>query len=117
MRIRVNLASQPFVELRPFFLRLRIIMGVLAVIAIGLLIGTHLLNKELVVARAQMDRLQAATQKAQQEKAANERKMRQPDNAAVLTRAHFLRCQGVALDPETVRIEALTPEELDRQLN
>jgi trans-AT polyketide synthase/acyltransferase/oxidoreductase domain-containing protein len=37
--------------------------------------------------------------------------------AAVLTRAHFLRCQGVALDPETVRIEPLTPEELDRRLN
>jgi trans-AT polyketide synthase/acyltransferase/oxidoreductase domain-containing protein len=37
--------------------------------------------------------------------------------AAVLTRAHFLRCQGVALDSESVRIEALTPEELDRQLD
>ena len=37
--------------------------------------------------------------------------------AAVLTRAHFLRCQGVALDPETVRIEPLTPDELDRRLN
>ena len=37
--------------------------------------------------------------------------------AAVLTRAHFLRCQGVALDPATVRIEPLTPEELDRHLN
>jgi PfaD family protein len=37
--------------------------------------------------------------------------------AAVLTRAHFLRCQGVALDPETVRIEPMTPEELDRRLN
>jgi len=111
MRIRVNLASQPFVELRPFFLRLRIIMGVLAVIAIGLLIGTHLLNKKLVVARAQMDRLQASTQKAQQEKAANERKMRQPDNAAVLTRAHFLNAlflrksfswTAVMMDLETV---------------
>lgn len=37
--------------------------------------------------------------------------------AAVLTRAHFLRCQGVALDPETVRIEPLAPNELDRRLN
>ena len=111
MRIRVNLASRPFVELRPFFLRLRIVMGVLAVVAIGLLIGTHLLNKKLVVARAQMDKLQAETQKAQQEKAANERKMRQPDNAAVLTRAHFLNAlflrksfswTAVMMDLETV---------------
>jgi trans-AT polyketide synthase, acyltransferase and oxidoreductase domains len=37
--------------------------------------------------------------------------------AAVLTRAHFLRCQGVVLDPETVRIEPLTSEELDRRMN
>jgi len=37
--------------------------------------------------------------------------------AAVLTRAHFLRCQGVALDPASLRIEPLTAEQLDRQLN
>lgn len=37
--------------------------------------------------------------------------------AAVLTRAHFLRCQGVVLSPETVRVSPLTAEELDRQLN
>ena len=37
--------------------------------------------------------------------------------AAVLTRAHFLRCQGVALDPDAVRIEPQTPEELDRRLD
>lgn len=37
--------------------------------------------------------------------------------AAVLTRAHFLRCQGVVLDPETVRVEPLADDPLDRQLN
>jgi PfaD family protein len=37
--------------------------------------------------------------------------------AAVLTRAHFLRCQGVALDPETVTPAPLTPEALDRALD
>jgi len=124
MRIRVNLASRPFVELRPFFLRLRIIMGALAVIAIGLLIGTHLLNKKLAVARAQMDKLQAATQKAQNEKAANERQMRQPENAAVLMRAHFLNelflrksfsWTAVMMDLETVlpsgvQITAIEPQ-------
>ena len=37
--------------------------------------------------------------------------------AAVSTRAHFLRCQGVVLDPETARVEPLAAEELDRHLN
>jgi len=124
MRIRVNLASRPFVELRPFFLRLRIIMGALAVVALGLLIGTHFLNKKLEIARAQMDKLQAETQKAQQEKAANERQMRRPENAAVLARAHFLNelflrksfsWTAVMMDLETVlpsgvQITAIEPQ-------
>ena len=37
--------------------------------------------------------------------------------AAVLTRAHFLRCQGVLLDPDTTRIEPLTAVELERILD
>ncbi len=37
--------------------------------------------------------------------------------AAVLTRAHFLRCQGVVLDPEITRIEPLTAAELERLLD
>ncbi len=37
--------------------------------------------------------------------------------AAVLTRAHFLRCQGVALAPETTRVEPLTADELARLLD
>jgi type IV pilus assembly protein PilN len=124
MRIRVNLASRPFVELRPFFLRLRIIMAALLVAAVGLLIGTHYLNKKLAVARAQMDTLQAATQKAQQEKTDNERRMRQPENSAVLTRAHFLNAlflrksfswTAVMMDLETVlptgvQITAIEPQ-------
>ena len=39
MRITVNLATRPFIELRPFFLRLRILMGVLAVVALGALVA------------------------------------------------------------------------------
>ncbi|MBI4060060.1 MAG: 2-nitropropane dioxygenase, partial [Elusimicrobia bacterium] len=37
--------------------------------------------------------------------------------AAVLTRAHFLRCQGVALAPEITRIEPLQAAELERLLD
>ena len=37
--------------------------------------------------------------------------------AAVLTRAHFLRCQGVELDGETLRTQPLTSGELDQLLH
>jgi type IV pilus assembly protein PilN len=90
MRISINLATRPFVELRPFFLRLRVIMGVLAVVGVAAIITAHILQKKLDVAQAQIDRLHARTVAAQNEKSANERRMRQPANAAVLDRAHFL---------------------------
>ena len=41
MRISVNLATRPFVELRPFFARLRIIMVLLVLVAIGLGVALH----------------------------------------------------------------------------
>jgi type IV pilus assembly protein PilN len=111
MRISVNLASRPFVELRPFFARLRIIMGVLAAVAIGVAIATHSMQKKLDSAQAQMDQLKARTVAAQMEKQHNESRMRQPANAAVLERSHFLNAlflrksfswTAVMMDLETV---------------
>ncbi len=37
--------------------------------------------------------------------------------AAFLTRAHILRCQGIAVSAEALRLAPLTSEELDRHLN
>ncbi len=90
MRISINLATRPFVELRPLFLRLRVLMGVLAAIAIALGIWAHVLQQRLNHANAQMDALRNQTIAAQQERLHNEARMRQPPNAAVLNRAHFL---------------------------
>ncbi|HEV2578325.1 MAG TPA: PilN domain-containing protein [Acidobacteriaceae bacterium] len=90
MRISINLATRPFVELRPLFLRLRILMALLAIIAIGLGFWAHTLQKRLDRASAQMDNLRNQTIGAQQERLQNERRMREPANAAVLDRAHFL---------------------------
>jgi type IV pilus assembly protein PilN len=90
MRISINLATRPFVELRPLFLRLRVLMGMLAAIAIALGIWAHVLQQRLNHATAQMDTLRNATTAAQQERLHNEARMRQPLNAAVLDRAHFL---------------------------
>ncbi|HEX4154821.1 MAG TPA: PilN domain-containing protein [Acidobacteriaceae bacterium] len=90
MRITINLASRPFVELRSFFLRLRILMAVLALAAIALGVWTHVLEQRLHIAKAQMGGLQNATTAAQQERTRSVARMHQPANAAVLDRAHFL---------------------------
>jgi type IV pilus assembly protein PilN len=90
MRISINLATRPFVELRPLFLRLRIVMVLLAVVAIALGLWAHFMQQRLNVATAQMDSLRRQTDAAQQERIHNEARMRQGPNAAVLSRAHFL---------------------------
>jgi type IV pilus assembly protein PilN len=90
MRISVNLATRPFVELRPLFARLRLAMVALAVLAIGLGFWLHALNGRARIAQAQMDSLKAKTQQFQQERQANEARMRQPQNMAVLERSQFL---------------------------
>jgi type IV pilus assembly protein PilN len=90
MRISVNLATKPFVELRPLFARLRLAMGVLAVLAIGLGIWLHVLHGKAAVSQAKMDKLTSKTTAFQQERRLNEARMRQPQNKAVLDRAQFL---------------------------
>jgi type IV pilus assembly protein PilN len=90
MRVSVNLATRPFVELRPFFLRLRIFMAALALAAIALAVFTHFQQKKLDIATARMNQLKARTAEAEAEKAQNEKRMRLPQNAAVLDRARFL---------------------------
>ncbi len=62
MRISVNLANRPFVELRPLFAKLRLAMVVLALLAVGLGFALHSLNAKARVAQAQMDALKAKTQ-------------------------------------------------------
>jgi len=90
MRVSVNLATRPFIELRPLFARLRLAMGVLALLAIGLGVGLHALNKRAQVAQARMDDLRGKTLAYQQERQKNESRMRQPQNLAVLNRSEFL---------------------------
>jgi type IV pilus assembly protein PilN len=90
MRISVNLATRPFVELRPLFARLRLAMGLLAVLAVGLWFAMHSLNAKASVAQAKMNALKAQTQQFQHERQVNEARMHQPQNMAVLERSQFL---------------------------
>ena len=91
MRISVNLANRPFVELRPLFARLRLAMALLAVLAVGLGFCAAL-------AECEGERGAGADGCAEGEDAAstsmsgmvNEARMHQPQNMAVLERSQFL---------------------------
>ena len=45
MRITLNLATRPFTDLGPAMKRLRIAIGVLALVSLGLLLGLHFLHQ------------------------------------------------------------------------
>jgi len=90
MRISVNLANRPFIELRPLFARLRLAMVVLGLLAIGLGFALHSLSAKAAAGRARMNALKAETYKYQHERQVNEARMRQPQNMAVLERSQFL---------------------------
>lgn len=90
MRVSVNLATRPFVELRPLLARLRLAMIALTLLAIGLIVGLRILKEKADVATAQMNSLKSRTAAYQDRMLANESRMRQPQNRAVLERAQFL---------------------------
>jgi type IV pilus assembly protein PilN len=96
MRIQLNLATRPFVELGPLYLRLRILIILLAVVAVPLWL---LLATEKRKASAAHARLAAVEQKIQAidaQKQAFQAQMREPKNAAVLSQSQFLNQQVFA---------------------
>jgi len=111
MRVSVNLATRPFVELRPTLARLRLAMIGLAVLATALILGLRVLKEQADAATAQMDALKSETASYQSRMLHNEARMKQPQNRAVLERAQFLNelfakksfsWTGVMMDLETV---------------
>jgi type IV pilus assembly protein PilN len=90
MRISINLATKPFVELRPLYARLRLTMAALALTAIALGVGLHYLSAQARNESAQMDSLKAQTLSVQLERQTNEARMSEPQNRAILERARFL---------------------------
>jgi type IV pilus assembly protein PilN len=90
MRISVNLATRPFIELRPLFARLRLAMAALTLLAVVLGVGLHVLSQRAKVASAQMDALKGQTTAIVSERQSNEQRMQQPQNKAVLDRSKFL---------------------------
>ncbi len=90
MRISVNLATRPFVELRPLFARLRLAIGLLVLTAVAMAFAVSSLSAKAKIATAEMDQLKAQTNASTEKRARNEARMRQPQNQAVLDRSRFL---------------------------
>jgi type IV pilus assembly protein PilN len=90
MLVSINLATRPFVELRPLLAKLRLAMIGLALLGIALIIGLRALKERADAATAQMDALKAHTADYQGRMLKNEARMKQPQNRAVLERARFL---------------------------
>jgi type IV pilus assembly protein PilN len=90
MRITLNLATRPFADLGPAIKRLRIGMGVLAVLSIGLGIGLHLVHHSAELARARDHSLDGAIARITQERQGYTDLMHQPPNAQLLAQAAML---------------------------
>ena len=84
MRISINLATRPFVELRPLFARLRLVMAALVLLAVGLGFGMHTMQQRARVDEAQMRELKVQTSVVENERRANETWMLEPQNLSLI---------------------------------
>src|ERR1700691_2913379 len=90
MRIQLNLASRPFVELGPLYMRLRILIILLAVIAVPLWILLATEKRKASAAQAQLTAVELKIQAIESQRQAFQAQMREPTNAAVLSQSQFL---------------------------
>jgi type IV pilus assembly protein PilN len=90
MRIRLNLATRPFTDLGPAIRRLRIAMGVLAVLSILFGLGLHFLDRRAAEARAREHAVDAQIARVQAERQRADNFMHLPANAQLLDRSKAL---------------------------
>jgi len=90
MRITLNLATRPFADIGPAIKQLRIAMGVLVLLCLGLFIGLHAVHEKAEAARAQEHSLDGAIARINTERQGYQSTMQQPLNAQLLTQAESL---------------------------
>lgn len=112
MKITINLATRPFTDLGPIFKRLRIAMGVFALVSIGFGVGLHFLHAKAEAARAREHAVDTQVTKIGQERQGYQAMMQQPDNHQVLDQAHNLN----ALFDQKVFSWTLAMEDLETVL-
>ena len=90
MRVTLNLASQPYVELRPLYQRLRVVALLLLVTAGAMWWVLRIEQQKASVAHAHATTIDSAITRTRNERQQAEASMHQPQNAAVLAQAQFL---------------------------
>lgn len=90
MKITLNLASKPYVDLRSVLRRLRLIMLVLILLAVPLYLLLKSEQTKAQTATARVDGMENRLQSLQHQQQSYEALMRQPQNAAVLAQADYL---------------------------
>jgi len=93
MRITLNLASRPFFELRPLFIRLRIVGAALVLLMIVLFSMLRRAEDKAARAQAAVHAWTLKTEVLQREWAYDQALMREPVNAATLDRSDFLNSE------------------------
>ena len=90
MKVTLNLASQPYVDVRSVIWRLRIIMLALAVLAVPLFLLLRSEQQKAQIANNRVNTMQRQVQTLESRQQGYEALMRQPRNAAVLNEANYL---------------------------
>jgi type IV pilus assembly protein PilN len=84
VQISLNLASHPYTDFGPAIKRLRIAMGVLVLVALGLLLGLRAFHQRAEEARAREHSLDSQIARIALERQGYQNLMRQPENAQLL---------------------------------
>jgi type IV pilus assembly protein PilN len=90
MRVQLNLASRPFVELGPLYLRLRLLILLLAAIAVPLWLLVATQKRKASDAEARLTAVDQRIQALETQRQAFQSEMREPQNAVVLSQSQFL---------------------------
>jgi type IV pilus assembly protein PilN len=90
MRISINLASRPFADLGPALKRLRIGIGILALVAIVFGFGLHAVHNRAELARQRERTVDTQIGRVAQERQNYQNLMNRPDNAQLLKQSEAL---------------------------
>lgn len=90
MKISVNLATRPYIDLRPIYNRLRTWTAILALVGLAVWFLYRSERNQAQRALARVAQVQHHVQALEQERSSYETLMQQPKNAAILRQSDFL---------------------------